>query len=244
MTPEQIQLITIEINSLAQHLQSSGDPEERADLIAAINELHQEIAVDAESESVNVGEEGFDEIPASIDQGQKLAVVVGHTRKAPGACGVAPIDSCEYHWNSYIAHRMCELASPMGVDCAVFYRDNGTEKAYKNADSWGADAIIELHYNAFKPSSTGTETLWGTKQSVPWAEAAQRHMVRLLGLSDRGLKDRSESGRGHYNLTLSKTPSIIVEPFFGSSYKDAVIGQQNKTALAKAYLNAFVEFSS
>ncbi len=84
-----------------------------------------------------------------------LAIVVGHTKTAPGASAVAPISDSEYPWNSDRATRMVNHVSSLGDATAqVFFRDEGgIVGAYKRAKAWGADAAIELHFNAASPAA-------------------------------------------------------------------------------------------
>lgn len=246
-----------EIKKLSNLLAQSPSIDDSLDIIAGIDELKNELLCSITEDD----QENDDELDISMPvlgilntqnrilssssyPNKKLAVIVGHTRTSPGAYGVSPINSCEYFWNSEIANRMVQIAPARGINCAAFYRDAGTAVAYRKADAWGADSIIELHYNSASPRATGIETLWANKNSVKWAKIVQKHMVKLLGLRDRGLVDRSGGGRGCYNLMLSRKPSVIVEPFFGSNAGDVKIASRNKLTLAKVYLDAFDEFVS
>ncbi|MDD9906280.1 MAG: hypothetical protein OXT06_22140 [Rhodospirillaceae bacterium] len=56
----------------------------------------------------------------------KLAIVVGHTERQPGASGVSPIDSSEYAWNSDLAAMIVDhVAQVDDAEAKVFFRDSG-----------------------------------------------------------------------------------------------------------------------
>lgn len=165
--------------------------------------------------------------------GKKLALVVGHTSAAPGAHAVDPIGQNEYFWNSDLAQRMKAYAGQVAQPLAIFFRDNvGIPGAYRRAGEWGADAVIELHFNSVDDSrATGTETVFVTERSKAFARAVQTAMVRVLGLRDRGVKEPWQ-GRGRASLTQLAIPSILVEPFFGSNPGDAARAEDRKDELA------------
>ena len=53
----------------------------------------------------------------------KIAIVVGHTERQPGASGVSPIDSSEYAWNSDLAAMIANhVAQVDEAEAKAFYR--------------------------------------------------------------------------------------------------------------------------
>jgi N-acetylmuramoyl-L-alanine amidase len=173
----------------------------------------------------------------------RLAIVVGHTRRAPGAYAEAPIDAHEYDWNGHLAELMAaHVDADPECEAMIFTRDEGgIVGAYRNARDWGADAAMELHFNAASPQATGTETLYVSAQSRPLAQAVQDATLGVLGLRDRGIKTPLEAsgGRGQRSLTqMAPKPSILTEPFFGSNAGDARTAQGAKAELAKAQADA------
>lgn len=179
----------------------------------------------------------------------KLAIVVGHNARAKGAYGKSPIKQYEYDFNSAVARLMHQNAGQFDLETKVFFRQAGLgytreiDKVYGEVDAWGADAAIELHFNAFNRSTTGTETLTsGSNGSKIFAQAAQQEIVRLFdrtGNENRGVKTRKRNQRGGRSLHTSRAPTILVEPFFGDTIKDAeLMDDIGKRALAEAYLRA------
>jgi len=181
---------------------------------------------------------------------KKLAIVVGHTAKSPGARAALPIDQHEYEWNKDLAQRMAKAAATArgapDVAVEIFLRDRvGIAGAYANAKAWGADGAMELHFNAATPAASGTETLFHTDVSRWLAEAVHGATLRALGLRDRGVKTPAQAsgGRGERNLSqMGARPSILTEPFFGSNPGDAAIAHECKDALAAAQVSAALDY--
>lgn len=175
----------------------------------------------------------------------KLALVVGHTKSSPGAFAVAPISAFEYAWNSDLAKMIIDHITTLDdAEAQVFCRDRGgIVGAYREVIDWGADAAMELHFNAAGPNATGSETLYCTAVSRPLALAVQDATVSVLGLRDRGVKTPQEAtgGRGERNLRqMGSRPSILTEPFFGSNASDAKAADDYKPMLACAQAVAAV----
>jgi N-acetylmuramoyl-L-alanine amidase len=176
----------------------------------------------------------------------RLAIVVGHTKTAPGAEGVAPVNSAEYPWNSDLASRIASYGAGKGVDVRIFFRDvGGIPAAYDTVEAWGAGAAIELHFNAADGTARGTETLYGTacSGSAGWADKIQKSMVTLYGRTGtqiRGLKKCPPHPRGSASVNaMPDIPSCLIEPFFGDNPSDATLGQNKKQGLAEALVDGF-----
>jgi len=157
---------------------------------------------------------------------KKLAIVVGHNARSGGAVRPDTGES-EYKYNSKLAAIIKEESCDYGLDVEIFFRQYGggytaeIKRVYKEVDSWGADASIELHFNAAgSPNASGTETLSsGSKKSVKLAQEVQMEMVEELGLKNRGILIRNSrtKGRGYMSLVSGKCPAILTEPFFATS---------------------------
>ena len=148
---------------------------------------------------------------------RRVAIVVGHSARSPGAYAKPPISTNEYFWNSDLADQMVGVAERRdGLALTVFYRDNGGVRgAYRAASAWGAGAVIELHFNAAaSTAANGTEVVFDAPHDELLARLCQQHMVGALGLRDRGIKP-PWNGRGAANDDAAQhIPSVIVEPFF------------------------------
>lgn len=158
---------------------------------------------------------------------KRLAIVVGHNSEKQGARRHDTGES-EFAWNSDLA-RMIEAcaADYPEIEIRTFFRQPGLgyrreiEAVYEDTDRWGANATVELHFNASdNPAASGTETLSsGTPASMALAVDVNREMVAALGLKDRGVKTRTAQDRGGRSLISGRAPAILIEPYFGSSAK-------------------------
>lgn len=171
----------------------------------------------------------------------KIGIVVGHTRLSPGK--LSPwLQVHEYPWNCDLADLMLSAAPP-GHGFRVFFRDGqGITGAYRQADEWGADRTVELHFNAFAPAASGTLTLYapGSKRGRWLAGVVQERMVAVLGLQDRGAVEPM-GDRGLASLTAIPAPAILVEPFFGTNRVDCEVATARKAELAAAIVRGMVE---
>lgn len=97
------------------------------------------------------------------------------------------------------------------------------------------DLILSLHSNAYNNHATGTEVLYFalSKKSKQLAECLQKRIVNVLGLADRGAKGLFV-GRGSALLIKTKSPCVILEPFFIDNPGDLSIVRKKLPELAKA----------
>jgi len=187
-------------------------------------------------------------LPGTLAKTPGLAVIVGHTKKRPGAKGAAPIDTHEYSFNSGLANSIHEYCQENSVRSKIFTRDRkGISGAYREAVVWGATFAVELHFNAFNRTATGTETLYDEethRDAMTWASHLQDRMLQALKLRDRGLKEIDKGGRGYRSLSAASIPIAIVEPFFGDNPSDASVGLERKLDIAEAIVDAAKSFAA
>lgn len=179
--------------------------------------------------------------------GNKLAIVVGHNVRSQGAVRPDTGES-EFSYNGRMAKYMEQIANDYDLDVRVFYRIPGggytaeIKRVYGDVDAWGADASIELHFNAAgSPNASGTETLSsGSQKSLILAQEVQMEMVEALDLRDRGIKVRNSrtKGRGYLSLVSGRAPAILTEPFFATSTRDQRSSDETheQRAIAEAIL--------
>lgn len=175
----------------------------------------------------------------------KLAIVVGHNASKQGAVR-KDTGETEFSWNGRLAQHIADMATQYGIEVATFRRVVGgglkaeLARVYRMTDDWGAEAVIELHFNgAESDEATGSEILSsGTTLSLRLAGAIQREFVNLLGLRDRGVKTVRGKDRGSASLISGKAPAVLGEPFFGSSPigQAATDTEEEMIVLAHAYL--------
>jgi N-acetylmuramoyl-L-alanine amidase len=146
---------------------------------------------------------------------KKIAIVVGHCKKEPGAYHKSV--GSEFEYNSKVAEYLKDIAT-------VFYYDN-FDKGYtatiikdmapKTKDF---DLVLELHFNSFSnKAANGAEALYYFRN-----ELAQKIgqlfcmlMNRQFGSVIRGAKPlRDSTQRGFACVAYQVPTTIILEPFF------------------------------
>lgn len=168
----------------------------------------------------------------------RIAIVIGHNARARGAIRVTD-GVAEWDFNRRLAAAILDHAPGR---YRIFHRPAGlsytaeVREAYAAVDAWAPAASVELHFNAAgDPRATGTETLTsGTAGSVRLADQMQHHIVRALGLRDRGLKTLGRKDRGGESLWAGRAPAVLIEPYFGSNAGDCAAADRNFVALAAA----------
>lgn len=181
-----------------------------------------------------------------IPHGQgRLAIVVGHTKLRPGAYGVGALGKYEYPFNTSMAQELTEIGKNRGLTVQTFYRDlGGVDNAYSKAFTWGADAVVELHFNSTSrrvDSIRGTETLavGGERiSSFRLAQAIHGSTLSVLNrpvLLDRGVKVCNL--RSEYQL-----PVALIEPVFGNNPVEAKLLADKRQAVANAVVEGFLNF--
>lgn len=168
--------------------------------------------------------------------GKRIGIIVGHEKKRPGAvlqfgkmAGTA-----EYAYNTIVARMLAKEIVDAGGKSSIHYRDTlGIRGAYLQADKLDCDFIVELHFNSSADErATGVETL--ISSSNPYSDVSKLEMRFALAFADeihafggtvvgrkRGgdgvLQVRKEDRGGQNVHTLQNTPTVLVEPFFGSN---------------------------
>lgn len=184
----------------------------------------------------------------------KLGVVVGHTKNKPGAFSET-MNVHEYKWNSDLGKKI-EPHANANLEIKTFFRDgHGIAGAYREADQWGADLTVELHFNSSdNVTATGTGVLYfpGSARGRRWAGLLRDQIGQVLGLPDwpRGtggvVTPFQASGvqeRGKASLGAGRAPAALIEPFFGSNPNDCAVASAEKGALARAIAAAAGRFS-
>lgn len=182
----------------------------------------------------------------------KLAIVVGHSEKEPGAKAEAPLNMHEYHYNRGLAYKVQQYARGLGLEAAVFFRDNKTIGMLgREVNSWcfGRNACaIELHFDRYSSETAqGTTTLYDMMppEGMDLARMVQENVSKVFdrkGKDNRGLRWLKMKDRGYYNLYVLDVPSCIIEPGFGSSIYDCKLLKEREELYAKCLAETAREF--
>lgn len=155
----------------------------------------------------------------------RVCVDPGHgmsNRKAgfydPGAVGIGGAEEAEIvlRWG----HALAGALEKAGAAVVMTRWDPTTPtplgNRVKTAMEAEADLLVSLHLNAFRdPKANGVETLHSSHgTSLELAKAVHPHLVKSLGLRDRGLKVRDDLA------VLKFTPSVLIELGFVTNRGD------------------------
>lgn len=179
-----------------------------------------------------------------------LVVIIGHGMGTDkGAYGVSPLSMHEHPYNTHVAADMAAYAKQRGLACTILNKHGSSTAAIGTTANTivneyaGRGCVIELHFNAYNGSASGTETLYDTREADNklFASICQKRMVALFKRLDRGLKDRT-SGRGGSNLASVKVTGCLVEPLFGDNAVDAKLLKDKRTEYARCLVEAAIEY--
>jgi len=147
-------------------------------------------------------------------EGRSILIDAGHGGAQPGAPGVSGV--WEKTYNLAVALRAGELLRWAGAKVSFTRIGDQTVSLRERVDKVqevGAEILVSIHANAsLTRDATGTETLYhpAVLESRMLAEALQSEVTALLGLANRGIKERSDL----YILRHSPVPSALVEVGF------------------------------
>lgn len=183
----------------------------------------------------------------------KLAIVVGHNTRKPGAYS-AELGENEHPFNTRVADIMAGLAGQYGFEVQVFHRRSDIssttaeiEECYRRVNAWipsTRDGLCgELHFNAFNERTGGCEMLyWHTSTGGPVvAQHLQDGVLSSFSLNDRGIKANDGSQAGSVSLRSCATYNVVLEPVFGDYRPDAAQVRNREATLARVYLQAYYE---
>jgi N-acetylmuramoyl-L-alanine amidase len=107
-----------------------------------------------------------------------------------------------------------------------------------------ASLAIELHFNSATPSANGHEWLYW-HSSAKGKALAQAFNAQFSkdhpNIRARGIKGITAKDRGGAFLRVTHCPSLVVEPFFGSSESDC--RQIIPESVAKSYAKALISLA-
>lgn len=155
--------------------------------------------------------ETYKTLPDSPNNNQtyRIAIDPGHGGKDPGATGVS--GAYEKEFNLSLAGRVFDILEedPLFEPFMTRIDDQFVELEDRAAiaNDWNADVMISIHGNTYTdPTTSGTETLYRHEDSIPLAQTLQKHVVKGLGLRDRGIKEEQLKV-----LATPKMPAVLVE---------------------------------
>lgn len=146
---------------------------------------------------------------------KKIAIIVGHCAKEPGA--TSKTVGSEYPYNKGIASTLMDIADVFEYDnFAKGYSQTIKQDMYPKTKEY--DLVLELHFNSFSNAmAQGVEALYfhGNLKAKAIANQFCLLMNAEFGSTIRGakaLKDASQ--RGYACVAYQRPTTLILEPFF------------------------------
>jgi N-acetylmuramoyl-L-alanine amidase len=180
-----------------------------------------------------------------------IAICIGHSRKIKGRYdggAYSPwLDISERDFNLQVASHLSKHLAQNGIACKVIndYAGGGYGAAMQDAadqiKAMHASLAIELHFNSAFSGASGHEWLYwhSSAKGKALAQAFSSQFGKdHPGIKSRGLKGITEQDRGGAFLRTTNCPSVILEPFFGSSQSDCQ--QITPESVAKSYAKALI----
>ena len=168
-----------------------------------------------------------------------IVMDIGHSKVSPGAVN-ATYKVSEFIFNNKLARDIQKF-----IDVRLFYRTSH-QNLPSDLNSLKPKYIVSLHCNAFNTRATGSEVLYyhTSKTGKRLAEIYLDHIVGCLGLPNRGVKPRTGTDRGGYQLKYTNAPCIIVEPFFIDNDADFEMVQSVMDEFIQANVRALRDIES
>ncbi|MFW6015983.1 MAG: N-acetylmuramoyl-L-alanine amidase [bacterium] len=143
----------------------------------------------------------------------RVLIIPGHSLDKPGAYN-KKLDIYEHDVVMEIATEMLKKEKNKSLSLILTSR-NSYSKLPNELNHLNPDFIISLHLNAFNGEAQGIETLYykNSDKSKLLSQIIQKDLLEL-GYDDRGVKGITENDRGGHLLFNTKTPCVIIEPFF------------------------------
>lgn len=172
----------------------------------------------------------------------RVALIVGHSPKAPGAVNQT-FNETEYSFNSTLVPMVAKELHALDIQPLIFYRDDLSTlpREINNAD---VDVVLSFHANAYNKIASGTETLFyhTSRKGRVLAQKVQDSITGVLGLRDRGIIPITSEDRGGYLLQKTDAPAVLLETMFIDNDVDFTIADGEKKELAKNIALAVSEF--
>lgn len=183
----------------------------------------------------------------------KVAVVVGHNSRAPGAWVLPPLNLSEFALHNLVCENLIQIANGTNIEIRKFNREYNSsgysaeiDKCYAAVNAWKPDFCVELHFNGGGGNYSMMIVAKGSKLGAVASEAMLESMSNEIGIpmwtggEPRGVSQLTRTdGRGGRSVWATTCPCVLTEPFFGDHSGHAKrIGELGVAGLARIYLNA------
>ncbi|MBK1834997.1 N-acetylmuramoyl-L-alanine amidase [Roseibacillus ishigakijimensis] len=185
-------------------------------------------------------------VSKSTPGARKVAVVVGHNSKAPGAFAEGPVNASEYQLNGEVADLMAKLADDdEEIDLHVFRRQPLASysaeilECYRRVNAWNPEMVIELHFNWLAGAGRVEMVVFRDSQAGEKVGQAFLDVCGAVFPGQRRLLSRRGSDRGGKSLVSAKAPCVLTECWdCSNSEHRAIVARLGANRLAMLYFTA------
>jgi peptidoglycan-N-acetylglucosamine deacetylase len=188
--------------------------------------------------------ETYKTLPDATNPNKTYRIVIdpGHGGKDPGATGVS--GAYEKAFNLSLAGRVVDLLEEDPLFDPLLTRSDDQfvelDERAATANDWNADAMISIHGNTYTdPMTSGTETLYRHEDSILLAQTVQQHLVKGIGLRDRGIKEEQLKV-----LSTPRMPAVLIEVGYLTNAEDErfLLSNEGQELAAQAIVNGLKDY--
>lgn len=181
----------------------------------------------------------------------KLAVIVGHNKKAKGAYAEQPVGKSEFQFNSLVAEIMRKTAnSDPELEIAVFKRlpissySAQIDEVYSRVNKWEPELAMELHFDWQAGAGVVLMIHYpGSSDGNRYAKMLSRNISEIMQTDRASVIVRAKNARGGRSLWACKCPIVMTEPFDCSNIEHREkVAELGEKAFADAYLRSAKEY--
>jgi N-acetylmuramoyl-L-alanine amidase len=190
-------------------------------------------------------------VPPAGAKKAKVALVIGHNSRQPGAWVGGDLDLSEYAYHSQVSAAILDLVDESELTVSRFFREftgsyaSEIDRCYAKVNAWQPDLVVEMHFNGgggnFCMMVAAKGSAKSSAASVAMLEVFSRRLSIPIwsGGSPRGVDGRSRGDRGGRSVWASSAPSVLTEPFFGDhSQHAAKVAEIGILGMAAVYVEA------
>jgi len=190
-----------------------------------------------------------------------LAIVVGHSKDAPGAVSAAGVS--EFDWNTFLAESIVDAFYEAGISVRVFFRSQTIQgysskmaRLVEEVNVGSPKACLSLHFNAaFGPyvgKWEGTSALHypGSVKGQAFAKVLSEFVGRAQntrwtakspGIRGAIAKKHNDDGAVLHIITDTNCPAVLLETHFGDNVAEhsRATTARDSGATAQAILSAY-----
>lgn len=172
---------------------------------------------------------------------KRCALVVGHRKEAPGTVNKTH-NTSEFEFNQKLARLIAEKIKSTTIH-HVHRRTYARLPGEIN--ELDPDFVINLHCGSGDGSMSGTSVLYhyDDKKAGNMGLVMMKHLVKCLGLPDRGIHAQCVEDECGYLLRYANAPALAVKAFYMDNDQDLSSAMDKLDGLAVAYAAAIDEIA-